>query len=176
SLYGGVRAVGAAAREGKLTGYIGTVAELLNVPAQYEVAIEAALGGRLQEVVVAKWADAERAIAMLKQTGAGRATFLPLDTLRAYTVGAPPRGSGIIGLANELVEYDRDLSTLANSLLGRLLIVEDLPSARRVIAGLPANAPWTLATLGGEVARLGGSVTGGSNTRAGDNRAKGRTM
>ncbi len=175
-LYGGVRTIVAAAREGKLEGYVGTVAELLKVPAQYEVAIEAALGGRLQEVVVSRWADAERAIAMLKQSGAGRATFLPLDTLRASRVSTPPKGPGIVGLANELVDYEPTLSALADSLLGRLLIVEDLPSARRIVADLPANAPWTLATLGGEVVRPGGSVTGGSNTRADDSRAKGRTV
>src|SRR5207302_7116538 len=119
--------------------------------------------------------DAEQAIAMLKRAGAGRATFLPMDTLRASRVPVPPKGMGIVGLANELVGCERGLTTLVNSLLGRLLIVEDLPAARRVIADLPTNAPWTLATLGGEVVRPGGSVTGGSNTRADDSRAKGRT-
>jgi chromosome segregation protein len=175
-LYAGVRAVVSAAQEGRLGGYVGTVAELFQVPAEYEVAIEAALGGRLQEVVVEKWADAERAIGMLKQSGAGRATFLPLDTLRAGTRPEPPRGAGIIGAAGELVEYDRSLETLAGSLLGRLLVVEDLTSARKTIAGMQANSPWTLATLGGEVVRPGGSVTGGSNTREGDARARGRTV
>lgn len=175
-LYGGVRAVVGAAREGKLGGYVGTVAELLRVPTDLEIAIEAALGGRLQDVVVSTWADAERAITMLNQMGAGRATFLPLDTLRASTTSNPPTGPGIIGLARDLVEYDPHLKTLAESLLGRLLVVEDLPSARRTIASLPSNSPWTLATLGGEVVRPSGSVTGGSNTRADDNRAKGRTI
>ncbi|HEX8220574.1 MAG TPA: chromosome segregation protein SMC [Chloroflexia bacterium] len=176
SLYGGVRAVVGAAREGRLGGYVGTVAELLQVPPDLEVAVEAALGGRLQDVVVTTWADAERAIAMLKQSGAGRATFLPLDTLRALPASNPPTGAGIVGLARDLVAYEPHLKTLAESLLGRLLVLEDLPSARRTIASLPANAPWTLATLGGEVVRPGGSVTGGSNSRADDNRAKGRTI
>ncbi|HET6262641.1 MAG TPA: chromosome segregation protein SMC, partial [Chloroflexia bacterium] len=175
-LYGGVRAVVSAAREGKLDGYVGTVAELLRVPSDLETAIEAALGGRLQDVVVSEWAHAERAIALLKQTGAGRATFLPLDTLRASPSPAPPRGSGILGSARDLVDYDASLQTLAESLLGRLLIVEDLPAARRTVANLPAGAPWTLATLGGEVVRPGGSVTGGSNSRADDSKAKGRTV
>ncbi len=176
SLYGGVRAVAGAAREGRLAGYVGTVAELLQVPGDLETAIEAALGGRLQDVVVSTWGDAERAIAMLKQSGAGRATFLPLDTLRASPASNPPSGAGIVGLARDLVDYEPHLKTLAESLLGRLVIMEDLPSARRTIAALPANAPWTLATLGGEVVRPGGSVTGGSNSRADDNRAKGRTI
>ncbi|HEX8600295.1 MAG TPA: chromosome segregation protein SMC [Chloroflexia bacterium] len=176
SLYGGVRAVAGAAGEGRLAGYVGTVAELLQVPGDLETAIEAALGGRLQDVVVSTWGDAERAIAMLKQSGAGRATFLPLDTLRASPASNPPSGPGIVGLARDLVEYEPHLKTLAESLLGRLVIMEDLPAARRTIASLPPNAPWTLATLGGEVVRPGGSVTGGSNSRADDNRAKGRTI
>ena len=176
SLYGGVRSVVAAAREGRLSGYVGTVAELLQVPPHLETAIEAALGGRLQEVIMSRWADAEAAIAMLKQSGAGRATFLPLDTLRVSNVSAPPKGAGVVGLASDLVEYDSSLSGLAGMLLGRLLIVEDLPAARKTIAGLHANAPWTLATLDGEVVRPGGSVTGGSNTRAGDRQAQGRTL
>ncbi|HYO50045.1 MAG TPA: hypothetical protein VEW94_09365, partial [Chloroflexia bacterium] len=125
---------------------------------------------------VSAWAHAERAIALLKQTGAGRATFLPLDTLRAAPSPTPPRGPGILGSARDLVEYDASLQTLAESLLGRLLIVEDLPAARRTVANLPAGAPWTLATLGGEVVRPGGSVTGGSNSRADDSKAKGRTV
>lgn len=176
SLYGGVRAVVAAANDGKLAGYVGTVAELLQVPPHLEGAIEAALGGRLQEVVVERWADAERAIAMLKTLGAGRATFLPLETLRSSPSPAPPKGQGIVGLARDLIEYEPYLKTLAESLLGRLLIVDDLASARRTLSSMQANAPWTLATLGGEVVRPGGSVTGGSNARAGDSRAQGRTI
>lgn len=176
TLFSGVRAVVNAAKEGRLGGYVGTVAELLQVPTDLETAVEAALGGRLQDVVVSRWADAEGAITLLKEAGAGRATFLPLDTLRTSSTSAPPRGPGIVGLANDLVGYDPSLNNLAESLLGRLLIVEDLPAARRTIRSLPPHAPWTLATLGGEVVRLGGSVTGGSNSRADDRRAQGRTI
>jgi chromosome segregation protein len=176
SLYGGVRAVVAAVQAGRLDGHVGTVAELLRVPPDLEVAIEAALGGRLQEVVMSRWADVELAIALLKQTGAGRATFLPLDTLRVSQPPAPPRGAGIVGAASDLVAYDPAHRGLAEMLLGRLLIVEDLPAARKTLASLNANAPWTLATLDGEVVRPGGSVTGGSNTRGGDKQAQGRTL
>ncbi len=176
NLYGGVRAVVSAANDKKLAGYVGTVAELIRVPPDLEVAIEAALGGRLQEIVMQTWTDAERAISMLKAMGAGRATFLPLDTLRASGRNSAPGGTGIVGVALDLVEYEANTRTLAESLLGRLLIVEDLTSARKTLAGLQASAPWTLATLGGEVVRPGGSVTGGSNTRPDDSRAKGRTI
>ncbi|MEO8287190.1 MAG: chromosome segregation protein SMC [Chloroflexota bacterium] len=176
SLFGGVRAVVAAANSGKLTGYVGTVAELIQVPSDLEAAIEGALGGRLQDVVVQTWSDAERAIAMLKAAGSGRATFLPLDTLRSSSSPAAPRGPGIVGVARDLVEFEPYLGTLADSLLGRLLIVEDLASARRTLSGIQTNSPWTLATIGGEVVRPGGSVTGGSNARADDSRAKGKTI
>lgn len=176
SLYSSVRVVVGAAKAGKLDGYVGTVAELLRVPPHLEVAVEAALGGRLQDVVVRSWGDAEQAIAMLKTVGAGRATFLPLDTLRVSSAPAPPRGPGIVGLARDLVEYDPQLQTLAESLLGRLLIVEDLPSARKTIAALAHSAAWTLTTLGGEVVRPGGSLTGGSSSRADDARARDRTL
>ncbi len=175
-LFGGVRAVVTAAGQGRLNGFVGTVAELLHVPSEYEPAIEAALGGRLQDVVVESWSDAEAAIAFLKSSGAGRATFLPLDTLRSSRTSTPPTGAGIIGLARELVRYEPRLATLAESLLGRILIVEDLPSARRALAGMPVSAPWTLATLGGDVVRPGGSVTGGSNTRGDDRSARGKTI
>ena len=175
-LYGGVRAVVVAAEQGRLGGYVGTVAELVHVPAEIEAAIEAALGGRLQDVVVERWADAEAAIAFLKSSGAGRATFLPLDTLRAAQTQTPPQGAGIIGVARDLVKFEPRLEVLAESLLGRLLVVEDLPSARRTLSGLQASAPWTLATLGGEVVRPGGSVTGGSNVRGDDRQARGRTI
>ncbi|HUP28108.1 MAG TPA: AAA family ATPase, partial [Chloroflexia bacterium] len=175
-LYGGVRAVVAAAGRKELDGYLGTVADLISVPAELETAIEAGLGGRLQEVVMATWGHTEKAISMLKQKGAGRATFLPLDTLRAHRNGQAPSGAGILGLARDLVRYEPPLATLAESLMGRLLIVEDLPAARRTIASLQASTPWTLATIEGEVVRPGGSVTGGSNSSAGDARAKGRTI
>ncbi|HET9496001.1 MAG TPA: chromosome segregation SMC family protein, partial [Chloroflexia bacterium] len=113
SLHSGVRAAVAAMRSGKLGGLVGTVAELFRVPDAYEVAIEAALGGRLQDVVVRTWSDAEAAIAHLKLTGGGRATFLPLDTLRSGRVPQPPTGPGIVGVARDLVEFGQDLDVLA---------------------------------------------------------------
>ncbi len=173
-LYGGVRAVVAEASAGRLAGYVGTVSELIRVPAHLEAAIEAALGGRLQEVVVRGWADAERAIAMLKQSGAGRATFLPLDTIRAGAVLPTPGGRGVVGVAYELVEYDALVEPVARMLLGRLLIVEDLPSARRILSAMPAGAAWTIATLEGEVVRPGGSITGGAEVQRRDHRAQDR--
>ncbi|HET9494438.1 MAG TPA: chromosome segregation protein SMC, partial [Chloroflexia bacterium] len=159
-----------------LGGLVGTVAELFRVPDAYEVAIEAALGGRLQDVVVRTWSDAEAAIAHLKSTGGGRATFLPLDTLRSGRVLQPPKGPGIVGVARDLVEFGHDLDVLAAMLLGRLLVVEDLAAARRTLKSMQESAPWTLVTLGGEVVRPGGAVTGGSDLRGDNSRRRERSL
>ena len=167
-LHGGVKEVMAAARGGRLSGIQGTVAELIVVPKQVETAIEVALGGRLQDVVVARWADAETAIAHLKQSGAGRATFQPLDTVRGGRSGAPPtevtRLPGSLGVAAELIEAPREMiETVVATMLGRTIVVLDLDTTRAALKHLPAG--WNVVTLSGEIARAGGSVTGGSATR-----------
>ncbi len=91
----GVRAVLAAARSGELSGVVGPIASVLTVPAEVETAIEVALGGHLQDIVVERWADAEAAIALLKARRVGRATFQPLDTVRGGGGGGvAPSGAG----------------------------------------------------------------------------------
>ena len=106
-LHAGVRAVLAAGRAGRLVGIVGTVAELLDVPKALETAIEVALGTRLQDIVVARSADAEAAIASLKRDDAGRATFQPLDTVRGDRTAPLPsplsNAPGVLGTAAALV-------------------------------------------------------------------------
>jgi len=87
---GGTRSVlrGLSTAPAELTGIVGTVADQIRVPAELELAIETALGSRLQDLIVERWRDAERAIAWLKRTRGGRATFLPLDTLRPAPTAA----------------------------------------------------------------------------------------
>lgn len=165
-LFAGVRETLGAARAGKLRGIRGTVAELIDVPARYDTAIEVALGTHLQDVVVDGWADAETAIAHLKKTNAGRATFQPLDTVRAGRGGAPREAltlSGVHGLASDLVMAAPDFGVVISALLGRTIVVEDLPTSRATLAHLPPG--WSAVTLTGEIARTGGSVTGGSAVR-----------
>jgi len=165
-LYSGVREVLTCARAGKLDGIEGTVAELIELPARYETAIEVALGSHLQDIVVRTWSDAERAIAHLKQARAGRATFQPLDTLRAGQSGKPRELDGLAGvhgIAAALVSFAPEHRIIADALLGRTVVVDDLPAARSVLRSLPGG--WTTVTLGGEIARSGGSVTGGSAVR-----------
>jgi chromosome segregation protein len=161
-LYTGVRAVIQAVRSEppRLSGIMGTVGELLRVPQELEQAIETALGARLQDLVVERWQDAEAAIAYLKQTRGGRATFLPLDHLRPPRPMSIPRDVGVRGVASELVQADPRLKDVVQLLLGRTIIVEDLSTARRVSAQMKMGVQ--VVTLEGDLVRPGGSVTGGS--------------
>ncbi|MFZ2488701.1 MAG: chromosome segregation protein SMC [Anaerolineae bacterium] len=160
---GGSRAIMRSLGDAKgspLRGIIGAVADQLQVPAELELAIETALGGRLQDIIVEQWADAEQAINWLKRTPGGRATFLPLDTLRTGQPMKAPSGPGVVGLASHLVKAAPRLSKLVDYLLGRVVITRDLPTARRVLDSYPERP--TVVTLEGDIVRPGGSVSGGS--------------
>jgi len=158
--YPGVREVLALAEEeGESAGIIGTVGSLVQVPEELEVAIEAALGGRLQQVVVRQWRDAERAIEHLKRRRAGRVTFLPLETIRPPSPVDPPRFNGLVGVASALVQVEPGLEAVSEYLLNRILVVTDLAAARTALARVKGS--YTVATLSGETAQSSGSVTGG---------------
>ncbi len=167
-LHAGVRQVMQWSRAGSLGGTLGTVGELITVEAAYDTALEVALGGHLQDVVVGRWQDAEAAIDMLRRAKAGRATFQPIDSiLRRDNQRPVPRelqnASGVHGIASDLVTSSEEVGPIVRALLGRIVIVDDLPSARQVLAALPTG--WSTVTLAGEIARSGGSVTGGSAVR-----------
>ncbi len=163
-LYAGVKQVLAAARSEKLTGILGTLASLLIVPAELEAAIEAALGGHLQDLVVDRWEDAETAIEYLKRTQSGRATFHPLDTVQPRRQTSAPRLTpGVRGLAAELIGVDERVRPVIDGLLGRVLVAEDLDAARIALRSLPPG--WSVVTIGGEIARSSGTVTGGSRIK-----------
>jgi chromosome segregation protein len=163
-LFAGVRAVQQAAKSKQLSGIRGPVVELIQTPAKYETAIEVALGGHLQDIIVERWADAEAAIAHLKRAGAGRATFQPLDTVRGRRdTGLPTevqRMSQVYGIAAELIGSDPELEVVIWSLLGRTLVVEDLATTRVALRALSGG--WSVVTISGEIARSSGAVTGGA--------------
>lgn len=155
--YPGVREV-LGARSG-LRGLLGTVASLMDVPAELEQAIESALGPRLQHVVAECWEDAEQAIAHLKRTRAGWATFLPMDTVRtrpALEVAAKGR---VRGVASRLVRTRAELQPVVDLLLGTTLVVEDLPTARGL---LNQRGISLIVTLDGETVQPSGALSGGA--------------
>jgi len=157
-LYAGVKAVMQAAHRGRLSGIVGVVAELVQVPPHLERAVEEALGGSLQDVVVERWQDAEAAIAFLKEERRGRATFLPLDTLRPPRRVSPGQGAGILGIAADLVRTEPRLEPVVELLLNRTLVVEQLATARRTLS---QSAGMRIVTVAGELVRSSGRVTGG---------------
>src|SRR5690606_10580002 len=117
-----------------LTGVHGAVAELVRVPEKLETAIETALGGALQHIVMDDERSARQAIAFLKQRQLGRATFLPLDVIRGRNVPEQDRRAaaaveGYVGIASELVECEPRYARIAENLLGNVLIAETLEQA-----------------------------------------------
>jgi chromosome segregation protein len=161
-LYEGVRNV-LRASDGELGGVLGAVGGLLKVPEELDQAIEAALGSQLQNIVVREWADARNAIEYLKRTRGGRATFLPLDTLRSTSPIRVPPVSGVLGVASDLVEFEPRLQIVATFLLGRTLVCQDLATAQQVLGA--AKGSYKMVTLEGELARSSGTVTGGTRKR-----------
>jgi chromosome segregation protein len=165
-LFAGVQEVLTASRQGALTGIRGTVAELISLSSNYETAIEVALGSHLQDIVVDRWRDAETAIDHLKRERRGRATFQPIETVKGREITLSPAvlvHQGVHGIAAELVTAEPDVTAITRSLLGRTLVVDDLAITRAVLGDLPMG--WNLVTLSGEIARTGGSVTGGAAVR-----------
>ena len=139
-------------------GIVGSVADLLSVPAEYETAVSAALGRRLEQVVVHTADDAREIIEELRRVG-GRATFLPLDLLqsRPRRDGALLREAGVIGNLADLCPTDPPL--VGEAILADTLLVQDLAAANRM-ARAHRSRP-RLVTLGGEVLEAGGAITGG---------------
>jgi chromosome segregation protein len=174
-LYAGVKYVLDAVRHGTLSGVLGTLSSLLIVPDQLEAALEAALGGHLQDLVVERWSDAEQAIGYLKERNAGRATFQPLDTISGRGNRANLRlQPGIRGIATDLIDFDARIQAVVDSLLGRTLVAESLEAAR---ASLPNLSPgWSVVTVGGEIVRASGTVTGGSRIRESGALARAREL
>lgn len=143
-----------------LKGVVGTISQLIRVPPELEVALETALGGRLQDIVVDSFADAQAAIDHLKTNRAGRATFLPLDTIRPGKAAEVPTTPGVVGLASELVTITEPrVQPIAELTLNRTIIANDLPSARKAFEA--AKGSFQIVTLDGELMRSGGAVTGG---------------
>lgn len=150
-------------------GILGTVSELFKVEQKFQVAIENALGGQLQNVVVKKDTDAEALIKLLKDNRAGRMTFLPLNRIESRNRSLSDNvlnAQGIFGLADSLIEFDEVYKNIFSNLLGNTLVVDHLKTA----LALPKEdiKYIRIITLEGEVISAQGAITGGYyNTHTG---------
>ena len=160
-----VKAVMREASRGNLSGIHGPLSRLFRVPQQYAVAIETAMGAAMQNIVVGTEQDAKAAIRLLKQRDAGRATFLPLSTIRGSLLEEPSLEAcpGFVGVAASLCSCEEEYEGVLNSVLGRIAIAEDLDSA--VAIARRFRYRFRIVTLDGQVVNTGGSLTGGSLAR-----------
>lgn len=145
----------------------GAVAELLTVPDQYVVAVETALGGSLQHIVTVDEDTAKAAIQYLQSGHMGRATFLPLTTIKPVAPGEreilATKARGIVGFASQLIEYQSVYRSIVNYLLGRVIVAENIDAA--IAVAKQYSFTLRLVTLDGQQVNPGGSLTGGSNQR-----------
>ena len=161
-----VKAVMKAAKSGQLRGVLGTVAQLLTVRPDYATAVETALGGALQNVVVENAAAAKAGIRLLASQRAGRATFLPVSEIRGGgSLNEPGLAGepGFVAAASELVEAAPEYAGIVRFLLGRIAVAEDLDAASAIARRY--GYKFRVVTLDGQQVNVGGSFTGGSAAR-----------
>ena len=144
-------------------GIIGVVADIIKVDKKYETAIEMALGGNIQNIVTKDEATAKKMIGFLKEGRLGRATFLPLDSVKdpqELKAKDALNEKGMIGLASDLVETDDEYRNVIKSLLGRFIVADNMDNATK--AARKFNYTLRVVTLEGELLMPGGSITGGA--------------
>ncbi|MBQ8606256.1 MAG: chromosome segregation protein SMC [Clostridia bacterium] len=163
---GSVKTVLESSRHGTLGGIMGTVSQLIRVDKKYIVAVETALGNAIQDIVTKDAKSAKNAMLLLKNNRAGRATFLPLSEITPKPCNKNElTGSGIIGLAHELVSVSDERSKDAITfLLGRTIVCETIDDAINVSRSMKAK--YKTVTLDGQVVNPGGSMTGGSTAKS----------
>ncbi len=151
------------ADRGVLKGVHGPVAGLVKAPDRVALAIETALGGAMQNIVVDREEDGKAVIQFLKRREGGRATILPIATIRPHTLRegeALSRQPGFVGVADRLVSFDRRYQNIFSNLLGRVAVMEDLDHA--IAAARKFGYQFRIVTLDGQMLNPGGSMTGGS--------------
>ena len=147
----------------KNPGIIGVVADIIKVEKKYETAIETALGGSIQNIVTDNEETAKGMISFLKQTKSGRATFLPLNSIKntqEFRQKEALKEPGVLGLAHTLVHTDEKYSDVAKSLLGRIVVVDHVDHATQLARKFSYSL--RIVTLEGESLSPGGSISGGA--------------
>ena len=159
---GSVKAVMREVRRGTLRGIHAPVSQVISVSDKYSLAIETALGAGIQNIITDTENDAKKAISFLKESHAGRATFLPLTAIKGKVLEEKGLDDcyGYINLASKLVEFESKYSEIIDSLLGRTVVAEDLDAAIGIAKKF--SYKFKIVTLDGQVVNAGGSMTGGA--------------
>ena len=157
-----VKAVMGESKKGLLRGICGPVSSLISVDKKYSVAVETALAAAIQNIVVETEADAKRAISYLKTNKGGRATFLPVATIKAreFKESGFEALAGFVGIAGDLVKADGKYREIVKYLLGAVVVAEDIDSAAAIAKKYGYRVK--VVSLDGQVVNPGGSLTGGS--------------
>ena len=145
----------------------GTVASLISTDEKYEYAIEIALGGYIQNIVVETENEAKNIITYLKQNSLGRVTFLPISTIRKVDVNLKDKArklNGYIGIASDIVKFDTKYKDVVNLALGSTIVVDTVENAIDISKKLKNSA--RIVTLSGELFATTGSITGGKNAHS----------
>lgn len=160
-----VKQVMQAGRSGRLHGIHGSVSQLLSTAKEYSLAVETALGGSMQSIVVDSEESAKAAIQYLKFSKAGRATFLPLTTIKPQYLQASglEQEEGFCGIAARLVDCDERYRPIMDNLLGRIVVAETIDAA--VAIARKHGYKFRIVTLDGQLVNAGGSLTGGSTVK-----------
>ncbi len=144
-------------------GIVGVVADIIKVDKEYEIAIEIALGGSIQNIVTEDEETAKKMIEFLKKNHFGRATFLPLTSIakpQAFKISDALKEKGVIGLANTLVQTEVKYENVAKTMLGRILVIDHIDNAVKIAKKY--NYSIRMVTLEGEMLVPGGAISGGA--------------
>lgn len=155
-------------RRESVPGIRGPVAELIQVPEKYTLAMEIALGATMQHIVVADERTASQCISILKAQHLGRATFLPMTVIQGKSLPASVRAAlevspGYLGIANELIGHEEIYSAIVSNLLGTTVVASNLQEGLQISKKLQSR--YRIVTLEGDVIHAGGSMTGGATRR-----------
>ncbi|MBQ2597793.1 MAG: chromosome segregation protein SMC, partial [Oscillospiraceae bacterium] len=164
---GSVKAIMKSVRTGGIAGICGTVAQLIQVDSRYGIAVETALGASVQHLIVEDEQSAKAGIRFLKDNRAGRATFLPLTSIRGRHLQEQglEKQRGFIAVASDLVECEPAYREIAENLLGRIVVAEDIDRAAEIAKRYGYR--FKIVTMDGQVINAGGSFTGGSVQKTG---------
>lgn len=162
---GAVKAVMKRAESKALSGIHGPLSQLIQVDNEYSTAVEVALGAAMQNIVASTEADAKRAIYYLKDNHLGRATFLPITSIKGRTLDEAGLDDnlGFVAIASDLVTCDNKYKDIVSNLLSRVVVVDDMDCAIGIAKKYKNR--FKLVTLDGQVINPGGSMTGGSGAR-----------